>query len=168
MNMGVGSELLAPGVQNTEEADLGAEVSGIASDFQKCFRTDAKQKIVEDLLVLQDQWSQPLGQGEDHMDVAGWEEFSLTRLDPTVAGSGLTLRAVPISARVVGDGAMPAASALIEMTAQCGGTTAPNGPEHFEVLPTEPAAISFEESSSRGADEIGHLQGRPAHLVLLR
>jgi hypothetical protein len=28
--------------------------------------------------------------------------------------------------------------------------------------------ISFQESSSRGADEIGHLQGRPAHLLLQR
>jgi hypothetical protein len=49
------------------------------------------------------------------------------------------------------------------MTAECGGTTTGNGPQQFDMLPTGPVPISFEESSSRGADEIGHLQGRPAH-----
>ena len=62
---------------------------------------------------------------------------------------------------------MPAAGALIEMTTECSGTTPRNGPQHFDVLPAEPLAISFDESSSCAADEIGHLQGRPAHLLLL-
>ncbi len=61
---------------------------------------------------------------------------------------------------------MPAAGALVEMTAECGGTTARNSQQHFDVLPAEPLAISFEKSGSRGADEIGHLQGRPAHLFV--
>ena len=43
-------------MENAEEADLRAEVFGIAGDFQKCFRTGAKQEIVDDLLVLQGQW----------------------------------------------------------------------------------------------------------------
>jgi hypothetical protein len=59
---------------------------------------------------------------------------------------------------------MPAAGALIDMTAQCGGTTTRNGQQHFDVLPTNPLAVSFDEGSSRGADEIGHLKGRPVHL----
>ena len=63
---------------------------------------------------------------------------------------------------------MSAAGALIEMTTECGGATARDGQQHFDVLPTEPLAISFDKSSSRGADEIGHLEGRPAHLLLLR
>ena len=66
---------------------------------------------------------------EDHMDVARREKFFLTCCDPPFPGSGLTLRAVPIAAGVVRDGgAMPAAGALVEMTAKCGGTTARNGP----------------------------------------
>jgi len=52
-----------------------------------------------------------------------------------------------------------AAGALIEMTAQCGGATPPNGQQHFDMLPTEPVAISFDESSSRSTDEIGQLEG---------
>src|SRR5260370_41063700 len=78
----------------------------------------------------------------------------------------LALRAGPVAAGVVGaGGAMSAAGALIEMPAKCGGTTARNGPQHFDMLPTKPVAISFDESSSRVADEIGHLQRWPAHLL---
>src|SRR5208282_5493879 len=56
MDMRVQAKFLVPGVQNAEEADLRAEMFGIAGDFQKGFRTGAKQKIVDDLFVLQSQW----------------------------------------------------------------------------------------------------------------
>jgi hypothetical protein len=56
-------------------------VSRIASDFEKGFGTGAEQEIVEDLLVLQDQWRQAAGECEDHVQVAGREQFSSTRSD---------------------------------------------------------------------------------------
>jgi len=60
MDMGMKPELLTPSVQHDEETDFRAEVSRIASDFEKSFRTGAEQQIIEDLLVLQDQWRQPV------------------------------------------------------------------------------------------------------------
>jgi hypothetical protein len=64
---------------------------------------------------------------------------------------------------VIGDGStMSAAHALIEITAECGGTTPLDGPR----LPTKPVAVSFDERLSCSADDIGHLQRRPAHLFL--
>src|SRR5712691_9683611 len=101
------------------------------------------------------------------MDVARREKLLLTRGDPAIACRRLTLRAVAIAAAVVrNSGTMPAAGALIEMTAECGGATARNGQQYFDVLPAEPLAISFDEGSSCAADEIGHLEGRPAHLFV--
>src|SRR5205807_582619 len=167
MDMRVSFEFLIPSMQHAEEADFCTEVLGIASDFEKCFRTGTEQQIVDDFLVLQSQWSQLRRKCEDHMDVARREKFSLTCGDPAFPGRGLTLRAVSIAAAVIGDGGtMPAAGALIEMTAECSGTTPRNGPQYFDVLPAEPLAISFEEGRSCAADEIGHLEGRPAHLFL--
>src|ERR1700675_3873726 len=93
------------------------------------------------------------------MHVRRREKFRATCSDPAFPGRGLTLGAVSVATGVIGDGAMPATGALVEMTAQCGGTTAPNGPQHFDVFPAEPVAISFQESSARAADEIGHLRG---------
>jgi hypothetical protein len=103
------------------------------------------------------------------MDVAGGEKFLTTRFEPTVASVGLTLRAVPITAAVVRDGrTVPAVGALIEMPAQGGGATARDGSQHLEVLPGDPPAAAFEEGGSRGANQIGHLEGWPVHLLSLR
>ena len=55
MDMGMEPELLTPGVQHGEEANFRAEVSRIASDIEKSFRTGAEQQIVDDFLILQGQ-----------------------------------------------------------------------------------------------------------------
>ena len=102
------------------------------------------------------------------MDVARGEKFLTTRLEPTLAGVGLTLRAVPVAAAVVGDGrTVPAVGALIEMPAQGGGATVHDGAQHLEVLPVDPPAASFDEWASCGANQIGHLEWRPVHLFAL-
>src|SRR5258708_29987209 len=169
MNVRMKVELLTPRMQHAEEANLCAEVSRIASEFEKGVGTGAEQETVEDLLVLQNQWSESMGQCEEHVQIAGREQFSSTRSDPAFPRSDLTLRAMAIAAAVIRDGGtIPAAGALIEMTAECGSTTPPNGQQHFDVLPTEPVAISFDEGISRGADQIGHLQRWPCHLLFLQ
>ena len=69
MDMRMKIKLLAPAMQDAEETDLCAEVSGVARHFEKGFRTATKEEIVEELLVLQDQRRQAAGKGEDHMGV---------------------------------------------------------------------------------------------------
>src|ERR1700688_2897218 len=101
------------------------------------------------------------------MQIARGEKPLAPRRKPAVASTGLTLRAVPVAARVVGDGAMSATGAFIEMPAERGGATPRNGQQHFHVLPGDPLTASFDESISRGADQIGHLQRWPAHLLVL-
>jgi hypothetical protein len=72
------------------------------------------------------------GKREDHMDLASREQFLAACGGPTVAGSGLTLWAIPIAAAVVGDGdPMPTVGALVEVTSERSGTTACNGQQHF-------------------------------------
>ncbi|MEY2395179.1 MAG: hypothetical protein QOF94_1524, partial [Acidobacteriaceae bacterium] len=118
----------------------------IARHFEKSFGTGAEQQTVEDLLVLQHQRRQAAGECEDHVQIAGGEKFLSTRSDPAVPSGRLTLRAVAIAAAVIRDGGtMSAAGALIEMSAECSGTTPRDGPQDFDMLPTEPVAISFDE-----------------------
>src|SRR5271167_2499447 len=125
--------------------------------------------MVQEFFVLQGERRQFMGQSEDNMDVARREKLLTTRFEPTVAGVGLTLRAVPIAAAVVGDGRTVATvDALIEMAAQGGGATARNGSQHREVLPCDPPATAFDEGASRGANQIGHLKRRPVHLRVVR
>src|SRR5271155_1398985 len=169
MNMRMNVEFLAPGMQHTEEANFRTEVSRIASHLEKGFGTGAEQKIVEDLLVLQNQWRQAARECEDHVQVAGRQKFTSTRGDPAFPSSDLTLRAVAIAAAVVREGGtMSATGALVEMTAECGGTKPRDGPQDFHVLPTEPRKGAFSASISRSSDDVGPLQRRPAHLVFVR
>ena len=53
MGMGVMFEFLIPGVEHAKEADLGAEMFGIASDFEEGFGAALQQQMVQDFLVLQ-------------------------------------------------------------------------------------------------------------------
>src|SRR5437016_13801537 len=101
MNMRMNFEFLAPGMQHAEEANLCAEVSRIASHFEKGFGTGAEQEIVEDLLVLQNQWRQAAGECEDHVQVAGGDKLTLACGDRPVTNSDRTLRAVEVEAAIV-------------------------------------------------------------------
>src|SRR5260370_8125170 len=123
MDMGMESKFLTPGVLHGEEAEFRADVSGVASDFEKSFGTGAEQQIVDDFLILQDQWRELRRKREDHMDVARRKKFSLTCGDPAFAGRGLTLWAVSIPPAVVG-----------------AGVTSPPPPPSFTIPTTSPAA----------------------------
>jgi hypothetical protein len=52
MDMGVKFDLLIPGVQHAEEADLGTQMSGSASDLEESFCTGPEQQPIEELRVL--------------------------------------------------------------------------------------------------------------------
>src|SRR5260370_4665521 len=108
----------------------------IASHFEKSFGTGAEQQTVEDLLILQHQRSQPTGQCEDHVQVAGREKFSSTCSDPAVPSSGLTLRAVAVPAAVIGDGGtMPATGTLIQVPPSAAGRHRRMGARPFYFSP---------------------------------
>ena len=160
-------QLLIPGMKHTEEADFRAQMLRRASDFEQRCRASPEQEIVDDLLVLQGQRGEATRKSEDDMDVAGGQEFLAARLQPTVASVGLALRAVPIATGIVRDGAIPAAGTFIHMAAQHRGPAACDGRQHFEVLSRDPSATAFDEFLSRHSDEIGHLQRRPTHLIVL-
>ena len=62
---------------------------------------------------------------------------------------------------------MSAAGAFIKMTAERGGAAPRNGQQHFDMLPANPLTASFDECASRGADDSGHLEEWPVHLLVL-
>jgi len=160
-------EFLVPGVQYAEEADLGTEMPWVASYFEESFGAGTKQQTVDDFLVVQSQRSQLRRQSENDMDIGRGQKFAATCLNPAFTSAGLTLRAMAIAATVIRDGrAMSTARALIDVAAECGGAAACNRKQDFEVRPTEPLTVAFDESGACGADQIGHLQERPIHLGL--
>ena len=73
------------------------------------------------------------------------------------------LEKTPHKARVVRDGLMPAANALIAMPAECGRAATRDCAEQFELGPRERIAITLEELVACPADDIGHLPGWSGH-----
>jgi hypothetical protein len=63
------------------------------------------------------------------------QQFGTPRVEPAVACVALALRAMPVAARIVGDGSMATARTLIDMAAQRGGAASLDGDQHFDVQP---------------------------------
>jgi hypothetical protein len=61
VDMRVKLEFLIPGMEHAEEADLGSEMSGIASHFEQCLGTGLEQEMVQDLFVVQGERRQLVG-----------------------------------------------------------------------------------------------------------
>src|ERR1700733_12101521 len=95
MDMRVMLEGLSPGVEHTQETDLGAEMLGIGGNLHQGRVAGAKQEIVDDLLVLQSHPRQLVGNREDDMDVVHRQQLPAASGEPLVASVGLALWAVP-------------------------------------------------------------------------
>ena len=165
VDMGMMLQSLVPGMEHTEEADLGSKVPGIAGDLQQRGRTGAKQQVVDQPFILQCQRSQFPRQGEDDVHVAGGQQFPFPRLEPAQAGVALAPWAMPVAARVVRDGSMSAVRAPIAMSAQRGGAATCDGQQHLLMLPGDPLATAFNKGLPCTANDVGHLQRRPVHAL---
>ena len=110
---------------------------GIGRDFQQRLRAGGEQQIVEDSRVVQRQHIEFMGHGEDHMEVAGSEKLSLSCREPVFTRLRLALRAVPVPARVIGDGLVTALWTGIDMAAQRSRAAALDGAKGLELLKVE-------------------------------
>src|ERR1700691_2245541 len=165
VDMGMMLQSLVPGMEHTEEADLGSKVPGIAGDVQQGFGTGMKQQVVDQTLVLQCERSEFPRQGEDDVHVAGGQQFPFPCLEPAQAGVALAPWAMPVATRVIRDGSMSAVRAPIAMSTQRGGAAAHDGQQHFLMLPADPLATAFKKSLPGTANDISHLQRRSAHAL---
>ena len=52
VNVGMMLQLLVPGVEDAEEANLGAKMLGVRRDFDECLGAAAEQQTVDHLFVL--------------------------------------------------------------------------------------------------------------------
>ena len=165
VNMGMVLQTLVPGMEHAEEADLRAQMPRIACDLEQRGGTGSKEQAIDHLLVLQCKRSQFTRHREDRVDVAGRQQLPLSLLEPADAGVALTLRAVPVAARVVGDGRVSAAEALVAVAAESGRPATRDRDQHLLMLAVDPSAAAFDEALSGVANDVGHLHRRPAQAL---
>src|SRR5260370_25190512 len=130
--------------------------------FQQGCCTGLEQQGEEPPLVLPHQRRQRMRHAEDQVIVVHRQQFLLTFAKPLIASVGLALGTVPVAARIIGDGLMATAGALIAMSTKRGGAAACDGIEHLTLRPGQRHTLS--ESVACLPDYICHLAGWPRHL----
>jgi len=91
------------------------------------------------------------------MHIAGRQQLALALLEPADAGVALAPGAVPVATRVVGDGRMSAADALVTMPAESSGAATRDRGQYLLMLAVDPPAAAFHEALSGIANDVGHL-----------
>jgi hypothetical protein len=114
-------------VWSTLKKPISPEMTRIAVDLQQGFAAGAKQYSVDEAFVLQGERCQFARKSEDHVDVAGGQQFVFAGREPALASVALAAWTVPVTTRVVGEGDMSAGGALIAMSTQRGSPAARDG-----------------------------------------
>ena len=118
----------APAMEHGGGADAGAEVLGIGGDRQQCLGGGAEQQVVDDRLVLVGDRGDLGRQREDDMEIADRQQIGRAGREPILRRRALALGAMAIAARVVGDAAVAAILAALDMAAERGRAAAARSP----------------------------------------
>jgi hypothetical protein len=120
MDVRVVGHCRAPAVEHGGGADASTEVLGIGGDREQRFGRRAEQQVVNHRLVLVGDWSDLGGQREDHVEIADPQQIGLAGCKPIFRRRTLTLWAMTVATGVVGDAAVAAILATLDMPAERG------------------------------------------------
>ena len=98
MQMRVVHQVLPPGVEHGQEADLGAEVGRIGGDGAQRLRDGPEQNVVDHGLVLEGDGGDLLRHGEHDMEVWRVEQLRLTVVQPLSPCETLAFWTIPVAA----------------------------------------------------------------------
>jgi hypothetical protein len=104
VEMRMQSQVLSPGVENAEEADLGSEVLGVGGNLKHGLSGGAEEQIIEQPWIALTERVQLVGQGKDDVEVRYAEQVLFAPCKPALARLGLALGTVPVATGVIGDG----------------------------------------------------------------
>ena len=96
MDMWMMLHALCPGMEHTEESDLGTETFWIASDLDQRFRTDTQQQPIDEFLILQGERCQTMRHRKNDVGIGDGKKLFTSSLDPAPPGAGLAFWAMPI------------------------------------------------------------------------
>ena len=168
VKMRMQAQVLSPGVQNAEESDPGSEMPGVGCDFKHGLSGRPEEQIVKQPRMSLTEWVQRMRQSKDDMEVGHGEQVLLTPRKPALARLGLTLRAVPVAARIIRDGLEIAPRAGVQMASERSRSTHGDGPQHAQLLVAQPGTVLFSKAVTLDAKDVVHLHGRPTHLSFFR
>ncbi len=134
MHVRMSDQRLSPGVEDAEHANLCSEMSRIGGDLSKCGGARLKEPRVQLGAIPIHQGQERMREREDDVHIRHVEQLPFTGVEPALPRLRLTLRAVPIATRVIGDGLMAARAASVDVSAEGRSPAAHNGAEHRSLL----------------------------------
>ena len=149
-------ERLAPGVEDGEEADLGAKVAGIGGYGTACLGDGPEEETVDGGLVLGGDLGDRRGHGEDDVKVLGGKQIRAALFEPGGAGQRLTGRTVAVATRVVPDAPMTAMITLLDVAAEGGGAALLDGRHHAALRRREGGPDLGPEDIAVAAEDLRH------------
>src|SRR5512137_1596155 len=163
MQMRMMLQILAPGMEYGDEANLRAQVLGSRGDRAQGLGGGVKQDVVDYGLILICNRGDRLGQRKDHMEIFNGKEVGLAIFQPLRTDQRLAFRTVPVAATVVGNALMAATIALLNMAAESG-STATLDRAHDTALPTaEGISVLLAVGSTGLVENIRHLEPGGVH-----
>src|SRR6266853_1934882 len=161
--MGMVGHRRAPGVEHGGEADAGAEVPGIGGDGEQRLGRAAEQQVVDYRLVLIGDRGDLGRQGEDKVEVADRQQIGLARGKPVPCRRALALGAMAVATGVVGDPAVAAILAALDMAAEGSRAAVLDGRHHLELAKAQMPGIGLAPGGAMVMKDVGDLQPWAAH-----
>ena len=104
VEMRVQPQVLAPGMEDAEEADLGSKVLGVGCNFEHGLSAGAEEQIVEQPWITLTERVQLVGQGKDDVEIGHAKQILFAPCQPALACLGLALGTVAVATGVIGNG----------------------------------------------------------------
>jgi hypothetical protein len=139
MEVGMVHEVLAPGVEDGGEAQLGLEA--LLAELEERGAGALKEQAIERGLVLEEERAQGGGEGEDPMEIADGQQSAPLLLEPLAAALVLAGGAMAVAAAVGPPMGAVTLLALPHRPAQLSGATLGQTAQHLEVMNGQGLAV---------------------------
>ena len=94
-------KVLAPGMEDGEEPGFQPQAIWVGRNGEQSFGDHAEEHVVGDLLVVEGNGGDLLGEGEDHVKVCGGQHLGSALLDPLGACRALALGTMAVAAGAI-------------------------------------------------------------------
>jgi hypothetical protein len=151
-------EVLAPGMEDCGEADLGTEVLRIGGDGDQSLGGGFEQEAVDRRLVLIRDGSDRCRQREDDVKVGDREQLGFASGEPLRRSAPLAPGAVAVATRVVGDAGMGTVLATLDVPAERSRTASFYRVHDAKLASAYMPGIDFAPGRTVAAEDIRHLK----------
>lgn len=154
---------LAPRVKYGDESYLSAQVTWVGGDLLERVGGFLEKSVVHLAFILERERRDLGGEGEDSMKVLNGEEILAASFEPLGPLVALTLWAVAVAARIVGNLQVCAGITLLDVPAKLGCPTDSQVEQNALLGLRHPQAGHSTVGTNQVADDVGHLERRLVH-----